>query len=319
MNLNERALSLCRRIDADADLLRIAGRTLGCGARVLDFGIDAQGGLEAGRRLAEVCLAGLGDVQLVHLSLGDRPTLGVQVRTDHPVLACLASQYAGWEVKGEGYFAMGSGPMRAVAAREPLFADLNYHELAAACVGVLEGSRVPPDAVCADIAEKCGISAEQLTLLVAATRSLAGTIQIVARSVETALHKLHQLAFDLHRVQSAWGSAPLPPPAADDLAAIGRTNDAILYGGRTVLYVTGDDATLQEIGEKMPSAASSDHGRPFAETLAKYDNDFYQVDPLLFSPAVATFVNLTTGNTFQFGAINVDLLRESFGETDELA
>ena len=39
----------------------------------------------------------------------------VQVVTDHPVRACLASQYAGWAIKEGKYFAMGSGPMRAAA------------------------------------------------------------------------------------------------------------------------------------------------------------------------------------------------------------
>ena len=54
----------------------------------------------------------------------------------------------------------------------------------------------------------------------------------------------------------------------------------------------------------MPSSASRDYGRPFAEMLAAYNHDFYHVDPLLFSPAEITFVNLDTGHSFRFGNVN---------------
>ena len=278
---------------------------------VVDCGVKAVGGFEAGLLLARLCLADLATVELE--PSGERLGPIVQVHTDHPALACMASQYAGWEVKGEKFFAMGSGPMRAAAAREPLFEDLKYRESASACVGILESGKLPTDEVCRDVAAKCGIEPGALTLLVAPTRSLAGTLQVVARSVETALHKLHELKFDLHRVVSGWGAAPLPPPAKDDLAAIGRTNDAILYGGHAVLYVRGDDASLQEIGAQTPSSASKDYGRPFAEVFASYDHDFYKIDPHLFSPAVVTFVNIETGNNFRFGKFDNDVLARSFG------
>jgi methenyltetrahydromethanopterin cyclohydrolase len=225
----------------------------------------------------------------------------------------MASQYAGWEIKGDDFFGMGSGPMRAAASREPLFDELQYREKPIACVGVLESGKLPGDDICRDIAAKCGIEPAQLTLLVASTRSLAGGVQVVARSVETALHKLHELKFNLNRVESAWGAAPLPPPAKDDLAAIGRTNDAILYGAHAVLYVRGDDESIREIGPRTPSSASKDYGQPFAEVLAAYNHDFYQVDPLLFSPAVVTLVNLDTGNSFRYGRLNAHVLEQSFG------
>ena len=224
----------------------------------------------------------------------------------------MASQYAGWEIKGDEFFAMGSGPMRAAAAREPLFDDLGYRETADACVGVLESGKLPADAVCRDIAAKCGVEPDHLTLLVAPTRSLAGTLQIVARSVETALHKLHELKFDLKRVVSGWGSAPLPPPAKNDLAAIGRTNDAILYGGHVdALRPRRRRVARRDRPADCPAARRRDYGRPFAEMLAAYDHDFYQVDPLLFSPAMVTLVNLDTGNSFRLSArLNAEVLSQ---------
>jgi methenyltetrahydromethanopterin cyclohydrolase len=311
VNLNARAAALCRNLADNAERLRIELHLQDCGAMVVDCGVKTIGGLEAGLLLARLCLADLATVELEPSGDGLGPIL--QVHTDHPLLACMASQYAGWEVKGEKFFAMGSGPMRAAAAREPLFDDLKYRESASACVGILESGKLPTDEVCRDVAAKCGIEPAALTLLVAPTRSIAGTLQVVARSVETALHKLHELKFDLHRVVSGWGAAPLPPSAKDDLTAIGRTNDAILYGGHAVLYVRGDDESLQEIGAQTPSSASQDYGRPFAEVFASYDHDFYKIDPHLFSPAVVTFVNIETGNSFRFGKFDHDVLGRSFG------
>jgi methenyltetrahydromethanopterin cyclohydrolase len=208
---------------------------------------------------------------------------------------------------------MGSGPMRAAAGRETLFDEIGYRETPQECVGVLEASKLPPDSVCEEIAAKCGIEPDRLALLVAPTHSLCGTLQIVARSVETALHKLHTLGFDLGQVVTGHGTAPLPPLAKDDFTAIGRTNDAILYGGQVMLTVQTEDATLHELGPRVPSAASADYGRPFAEIMAHYDNDFYRIDPLLFSPAGIEFLNVSTGSHFRFGEVDQELLTRSFG------
>ncbi len=310
--LNERAYQLCNAMATDAERLGIVAGVLESGTRLIDCGVKAAGSLEAGRRLAEVCLAGLGTVEIGQ-SEQDAPTpYFVRVTTSDPVAACMASQYAGWEIKSEKFFAMGSGPMRAAAGREELFGAIGHREKADFCVGVLETGKLPPDAVCTDIAAKCGIAPTQLTLLTARTASLAGTLQIVARSVETTLHKLHELGFDLARVTHGTGTAPLPPVADDDLAAIGWTNDAILYGGNVQLTVRGDDASIEQIGPRVPSCASPDFGRPFAEIFARYDNDFYRIDPLLFSPAMVAFVNAETGKRLQFGRLAPEILLESF-------
>lgn len=309
--LNRRAARLCDALAADAEELRVAVDQRPCGARIIDCGVKAPGGLASGVLMARICTADLATIALAP-GVGEQAWPVVHVTTDQPALACMASQYAGWEVKGEGFFAMGSGPMRAAAAREPLFEQLGYRENADCCVGVLESGKLPSDELCRDLAAKCRLEPSGLTLVVAPTRSLAGTLQIVARSVETALHKLHELGFALSRVASAWGAAPLPPPASDDLAAIGRTNDAILYGGRVVLYLRGDDESIAAAGARLPSLESADYGRPFGEILRSYGHDFYKIDPLLFSPAAATLVNLDTGRSWHFGKVNDDLLRRSF-------
>lgn len=311
-SLNELAHVLCEDLVEEAEQLRVSVTHAASGVRLIDAGIAASGGLEAGRRLAEICLAGLGHVSYVPSQIADTPGLAVQVVTDHPLAACMASQYAGWQIAAGKYFAMGSGPMRALARKEPLLAKLGYQESAQVAVGVLETRKFPPDELCQKLAAECGVSPDKLTLLAAPTASLAGTVQVVARSVETALHKLVELGFDLSRVESGFGTAPLPPASADDLVAIGRTNDAILYGGEVTLYVRGEDASLEQVGPKVPSGASPDHGQPFATIFERAGRDFYKIDPHLFSPARITLSNLDTGRTFVFGRTLPRVIHESF-------
>jgi methenyltetrahydromethanopterin cyclohydrolase len=293
--MNERAWWLGEAMAFDPELYGVAVTNVG-GAKVIDA---SAGGLTTGIMLARVCMAELGTVAYFDGN--------VQVTTDHPVRACLASQYAGWQVKGDTYFAMGSGPMRAAAGREELFNHITGKETAEYAVGVLEAKKAPPEAVVRELVEKLGVAPEQLTLLFAPAASLAGTVQVVARCLETAIHKLHELKFDLTTIKSGAGIAPLPPVGKDELTAVGWTNDAILYGGRVTLWVRADDAVLEEIGPRVPSAASKDHGAPFADLFARY-GDFYKIDPLLFSPAVVTFHNLASGRSHTFGRLEPGLL-----------
>jgi methenyltetrahydromethanopterin cyclohydrolase len=323
LKLNERAQRLVDPLVTHATECRVAVHDLSSGARIVDCGVKVAGGLHAGLIVARVCLADLADVSLVMEATGDVARSYVHVVTDHPVAGCMASQYAGWQIavdlppgpdgKAKKYFAMGSGPMRAAAGREPLFDKIGYRESSPVAVGVLETRQLPTDEVVSWICERAKVPPSGLSLLVAPTASQAGSVQIVARSVETALHKLHELGFDISRIVSAQGIAPLPPVAKDDLAAIGRTNDAVLYGGRVTLWVRGDDASIEAVGPKVPASASGDYGVPFAEIFARAGGDFYKIDPHLFSPAEVTLCNLDSGKTYRFGAVAPAVLRKSFG------
>jgi methenyltetrahydromethanopterin cyclohydrolase len=310
--LNERAQRLADYMATNAPTLRIAAQYTPMGARVLDCGIRAAGGLQAGLNLARVCLAGQADVSLVAAEVGGIFCPHVQVATDHPVLACMASQYAGWQISVGKYFAMGSGPMRAAYGKEELFRKIPGREEVSLAVGVLETRKLPDDAVVNFLSERLGLPPTKLTLLAAPAASMAGTVQVVARSLETALHKLFELNFDLSQVVSGFGTAPLPPVAADEMLAIGRTNDAILYGGRVVIWVRGDDDLLAQVGPQVPSSASRDHGEPFAAIYKRYNQDFYKIDPMLFSPAEIVLNNLETGRSHAFGKLEPEILRQSF-------
>src|SRR6185369_13002512 len=229
LGMNERAWALADSCLARADELRVAARLLPGGARVVDAGVEEPGGLGAGLELARLCMGGLGRVEYVPLTIAGETWPGVQVWTDHPAASCMASQYAGWAINPDGYLAMGSGPLRAKARVEKeLFAKLEYAEEALRGVLVLETRTLPTEAAAAWVARKAGVAPAGLTFVVAPTASLAGGVQIVARSIETGLHKMDTLGFDVKRVVSAMGAAPIPPVARNDLRAIGRTNDCIL-------------------------------------------------------------------------------------------
>lgn len=311
--LNRSALKIFQQAIDDADSLGIRSLTLDCGGHVLDFGVQATGGLQAGIRLAKICMAGKADIGVVQ---GDRQVWSgpwIQVSTDHPVEACMFSQYAGWPVKHGKFFAMGSGPMRVRRGREELLTSLVAHDPQQLAVGTLECDSLPSCELMRSMSEQCQLPVSDLWLAVAPTRSLAGCVQVVARSVETALHKLHELGFSLTEIRSAYGIAPLPPPTPDFAQGIGRTNDAILFGGQVTLWVDSQDEVLSEIGQRLPSCTSRDFGSPFAEIFARYDHDFYKVDPGLFSPAEVLLCNLRSGRNWRFGTLRGDLLSKSFG------
>jgi methenyltetrahydromethanopterin cyclohydrolase len=313
--MNELAWARADACVASADQLRVAVHTLACGARVIDAGVEVPGGLGAGLALAELCLGGLGHVSLAPIVIDGESWAGLQVWTDHPAHACMASQYAGWAIAPEGFFAMGSGPLRAHARVEhELFAKLGYADEASRGVLVLEGRTLPTDDVAAWVARKSGVEPSALTFAVAPTASLAGGLQIVARVLETGLHKMDTLGFDVARVVSASGTAPLAPTARSDARAIGRTNDCILYGGQARYVVRGEDDELARLSERLPSSASADFGTPFYEIFKRYDNDFYKIDPLLFSPAEVWLTSASSGRTFHAGRLAPSVLQASLFE-----
>ena len=312
LRMNEAAVDIADRMADEADVLRVRTHRLPSGARVIDAGVEVAGGIEAGVALAEICMGGLGTIALTPVQIGGQSHPGLIVWTDHPAVACMASQYAGWAISVGKFFAMGSGPLRAHARVErELFEKLGYEEPADEGVLVLEGRTLPTDEVVQWVADKARLQPMQITFVVAPTASLAGGVQISARIVETGLHKMETLGFDVRRVISAMGTAPLPPVAQNDLRAIGRTNDCILYGGQARFTIRAGDAELEQLAAKVPASASRDYGTPFYEIFQRYGGDFYKIDPLLFSPAEVWLTSTETGRTFHAGHLNPEVLEAS--------
>lgn len=300
----------------DLDALRLKRHVASNGSTIIDAGIDAIGGLEAGRRIAEICLGGLGQVAL-NMGAGKWP-LSLQVHAANPVLACLGSQYAGWSLShGEGkgaFHALGSGPARALAQKENVFQEIDYRDSAESTALILEVDKMPPLEVIEKITDDCRIAPENLTIILTPTTSLAGVVQIVARVLEVALHKVHTLGFPLDKVIDGIGTAPIPVPSKDFVVSMGRTNDAILYGGCVQLFVDCDDDAALSLAQQLPSSASRDYGKSFAKIFKEVNYDFYKIDPNLFAPAQVIVSTLKGGNSFRAGKINEALIEPTFTE-----
>lgn len=312
VSVNQHAKPLLAALLTQAENLGIAVSRHASGCAVVDAGIQVQGCAEAGRIIAEICMGGLGTVTLTADGRFEGFNQAVSVASSQPVLACLASQYAGWALSHEKFFALGSGPARALAQREDLFKELAYADEAESTCIVLETNKIPPEPVIEKVLRDTKVSAENLTIILTPTSSIAGVVQIVGRVLEVALHKAHTLHFPLENIVSGQGLAVLPPVSRDFITGMGRTNDAILFGGHVDLQVRGTDEAAELLAQQLPSCASKDYGKTFAEVFKFYDMDFYKIDPMLFSPAQVRVTNLDTGRVFEAGQLNAALIKASF-------
>jgi methenyltetrahydromethanopterin cyclohydrolase len=313
--LNKLAMKTVEYMLLTKDQLKISAYELPNKTKVLDCGVNVTGSLEAGRLFSEACMGGHGSVQFTHEVLGPFWLPSVYVSTDEPALACLCAQAAGWQLEVGTYKAMASGPARALANLEPIFDTLSYSERSTSALILLETRDLPNTDVSLHIARACSVRPEELVIMVAPTASIVGSVQVAARVVETMLHKMDVIGYDVKRVKSAFGKCVVAPVAADDLTAMGRTNDAVLYAGSAFCFIEDTDANVVDLIKQLPSSTGRGYGKPFRELLMECQS-FYDLDPLLFSTASVTINNLTTGNTFTAGAPDYDILTRSFFGAD---
>ena len=214
------------------------------------------------------------------------------------------------------FFALGSGPARALSLKPAeTYEEINYKDDADIAILTLESDVLPTEEVADYIAEECKVDVSNVFLLVAPTSSLVGSIQIAGRVVENGTYKmLEALKFDVNKVKHAAGIAPIAPIDPDGLKAMGKTNDAVLFGGRTYYYVEseeGDD--IAGVAAKLPSSAADGYGKPFFDVFKEADFDFYKIDKGMFAHAEVVINDLTTGKLYKEGYVNADLLKQSFG------
>lgn len=215
----------------------------------------------------------------------------------------------------EKYFAMGSGPARAIAKKpKEIYEKIGYLDESDVAVIALETDIIPTEEAIRFIAEKCKVETKNLYIAIAPTSSIAGSTQISGRIVELGLHKLTEVGLDPKLVKYGIGESAIAPIHPKSTKAMGRTNDMILYGGRVYFEVEHDnDDELKEIVMKTPSSKSKDYGKPFYNIFKEASFDFYKVDPGLFAPAVVTVNNLKTGKIVTAGKINEEIMLKSIG------
>jgi methenyltetrahydromethanopterin cyclohydrolase len=324
ISLNESALSIVNKLINDADKYAVTVEKSESGVTLIDAGLNSQGGYLAGEVVTEICLAGYGKATVMPIQYGDIILPSVFILTDHPALSTLASQFAGWQIKGEGFSAIASGPARALARKpKDLYEKLMLNEESDKAVIVLETEKKPPEPILQQIAEKCKVTPQNLYAVMFSTTSLAGATQVSGRVVETGLHKLERLGLDPLTAKHAWGYAPIVPLHPNSGEAMGRTNDAILYGGVTNYTVSYDDeAKLENIVKQAPSSSSkmlqeakrlANKNPRFLDIFKEAGFDFYKIDTNIFAPAVVAINNIKTGKTFSAGNLDIEVMKRSLG------
>lgn len=313
LSVNRIAYNLVERLCDQADEFGVIVKKMESGATLIDAGIKAQGGFAAGQIITEICLGGLGKAEIIYKRYGDLELPSIFVYTDYPIISTLGSQLAGWQIKSGKYTAMGSGPARALSLKpKELYEQISYKDSSDVGVLVLETSKEPPEEAVAKISEECKVDPKNLFLVLVPTSSVAGSVQISGRIVETGLNKLMELGFDPKLVTHACGYAPIAPVHPKLAQAMGRTNDAIIYAGTAYYTIScDDDEALKRLLEKAPASESKSYGKPFIEIFKEADYDFYKIDPALFAPAVFVINNSKTGKTFRAGKIDVEVFKKS--------
>ncbi|NWF87583.1 methenyltetrahydromethanopterin cyclohydrolase [Candidatus Bathyarchaeota archaeon] len=315
LSVNRLAWKLLEKLCENPEYYGIKIEKTSSGTTIVDAGITAKGGFQAGKLVTEICMGACGKARIVCRRYGKLELPSIFVYSDHPIIATLGSQYAGWQIKEDNYFAIGSGPARALALKpRDIYEKIGYRDDFDKAVVVLETDKHPPEKLLERLLKDCNVQHEDLAVILTPTASIAGATQVSGRIVETGIHKLGKIGLDPNVIVYAWGIAPIAPIHPKFVKAMARTNDAILYGG--IAYYTVEyenEEELKSIIAKAPSNASKSYGKPFIEIFKEANYDFYKIDPSLFAPAVITLNNMKTGNTFQNGEINVDALKKSFG------
>jgi methenyltetrahydromethanopterin cyclohydrolase len=313
LSVNNIALKLVKKLRDKANEYRVKVKENKMGTCIIDAGIESKGGFAAGKIITEICLGGLGKTEITTAQLKNIKLPLINVYTDHPSISTLGCQLAGWRIKIGDYFAIASGPARALSLKPKyIFNKIKYKDEANTAILVLETSKEPPTKVIKYISEICRVSCDNLILILAPTTSLVGFIQISGRAAEIGIYKLFELGFDPKFVTHIFGCAPIMPIHPDYVEAMGRTNDALLYAGVTYCIVNcQDDRGLENLVKRSISSASRYYGQSFADIFKKYGSEFYEIDKKIFAPSTLIVNNVNTGSVFSAGKINYELIMKS--------
>jgi len=309
LSVNELALDIVEDMLDYEEELRIQSKKLENGATVIDCGVEVPGSYDAGIMYTQICMGGLASVDVIVDYVNDIPFAFVTEYTDQPAIDCVGSQNADWAVEVDKYFAMGSGPARALALKpKKTYEQIEYEDDADYAVIALEASKLPDEKVMEFIAKECDVDVEDTYAVVAPTASLVGSVQISGRIVETAIYKMSEIGYDPKLIISGAGKCPISPILENDLKAMGSTNDSMMYYGSVFLTVKKYD----EILKNVPSSTSRDYGKPFYEIFKAANYDFYKIDPNLFAPAQIAVNDISTGKTYVHGKLNAEVLLQSY-------
>lgn len=316
VSLNKRAMVVVREIIDDAEALGCKVFKMECGVTVVDMGLECKGSWKAGMLFTRACLGDMAQVQLGTFRLNDDYSFSaVEVYTEQPVVACMASQIAGWKL-GEGEYAtIGSGPARALAVVESdwYFSMTPYRDKHDEAVLCIQDVKYPDERIGLQVAEACGVKPEDTYLLIAPSTCIVTSMQVSARIIEQVCHKMYEKGFDASQIVMARGRAPIAPVVTDELKTMGRINDALIYGSETEFWVDSTDAAIAKVIHQLAGKTSSpNYNELFEEVFDKAGRDFFYVDHDVHSIGKIQIHNINTGKAFTAGEVNYSLLERSF-------
>ena len=314
ISINKHAMKLVRKLLEEAEDIGCKVLKLKNGATVIDMGVEAPGSWQAAKYFTEINMAGLVTCNYFNYDLDEKLSVpAVEIFVDNPILGCLCSQIAGWPLGSGDFAAIGSGPARALAAvKEDHCFDLtsyrdNHYE---AVLGV-QAVDLPDEAMAEKVAAACKVNPENLYLLAHKSASVVATVQVSGRIIEQTINKMIRKGFDLNQI--FWPVVTVVAPVGtDELDAMGKINDSLLYGGASEFWVKSTDEEIQRVLPQLVTKSAKDYGRLFLDLFVEANKDFYQMDLDIHSPAKVQIYNMNTGNVFVDGEIRKDLLKKSF-------
>ena len=319
VSINKRAMEIVRTIIKEKEALNIGVFTLKNGSTVIDMGVNYTGGYQAAKHLVEITLGGLGYLQYGNFDLDGLELPQVEIYVDSPVIACLSSQLSGWtlpELKTDNIVPLISGPIRTIVKEDSFAKAFPYEDKSDEVVVALQGGLIPDVKLTDYLASKSGVDPDKVYVLTAATGSLAGMVNVVARTLETSLWRLHDLGFNPEKVISAWGKAPIPPISKDEYTSMIRSNTYVYYGGTVGLTVDCDDKEITDILTKvvLSKETTEQYGMPFGKLLEEANGNIFEMTKFVHSVAKVIFYNIRSGNTFRCGTTDLEVLKECLGD-----
>lgn len=318
ISVNERAVKLAEKMMADPEFYKVKVKKIR-GANIIDCGVEADGGWESAKLVTEILFGGLNQVSfgVFPEKIDDIYYHSVEVYSDRVVLQQAGCNISGWELRPGKYAPVLAGPGRTVARKKgdwlEVYSDYSdkYHK---AVLTVEKGTPMGEDEV-QDLIDAVGIEPQDLYIILAASGSTVCSVEVAARILEQTLHRLREEGFNLDNIVEAHGFAVIPPVAKDDLIAMGRLNDVLMYGGQSTYTVNCEDSEIEAIINKITCDKSPVYGTMFKEIYEKHGCDFYQVPLETYSPAKVVIINQKTGRVFKAGQFNLEVLAKSFNAT----
>jgi methenyltetrahydromethanopterin cyclohydrolase len=320
-SLNEAAMDIISPILDDPQRYGALISKSSGGATIVDMGIEADGSWLGAKMYVEAAHGGMAELTYGRTRIKDLDLPTANLMVDNPMLSVIGCEAGAWAV-GEGEFVpVASGPVRAKARADRWSQRVEYEDPSPYVLLQMQTVSIPNDETLAYVADACGIPVANLTVMVAPSASLVGSIQVCSRAFEQCIISLaRNTSFDISTILHGYGSAPVAPVIKDEVLAMGRINDALVYGGSGGMWLRhSDDDEVRRMTEGLPFSAQAgdDYGKGYAEIYATYGHSLFNIPAPLDSPAKVMMTNMLTGNVFTAGKIDEDIVYRSFTEPKE--